>query len=75
VDDAVRLGRGLLQDAGVAEVAADDIDACGRQLVCGCVRAGQAGDLVAGASELGDEGGADVAGSSGDEDSYSGSSL
>ena len=68
VDHAVGLVGRLGQDVGVVEVAALDRGAGSVEFLGGRIRAGQAHDVVAGLEEFGDDGGADPARRSGDED-------
>ena len=67
VDDAVGVRRGLLQAVEVVEVAAPHLGAGRLELRGGLIGAGEADDLVARLEQLGDDGGADVAGRAGDE--------
>ncbi len=67
VDDAVRVSRGGLQRAEVVEGAAVHGRPGGREGSGGSIRAGKADDLMAGADQLGHDGGADPAGRAGDE--------
>jgi hypothetical protein len=67
VDDSVGVGRGLHQAIGVVEISAQHFCASGGQLGGRLVRAGQADDGVSGFEKLGDDGGPDMAGRSGDE--------
>ena len=68
VDDAVGCRGGGPQAVEVVEVAAVRLGALGRQGGGGLVRAGQAGDVVPGFEEFGDDGGTDVSGRAGDKD-------
>ena len=70
VDDAVGRRGGVAQDVEVVEGSADDLRARRLQGVGGRVRAGEPDDLVARAEELGDDGGADPAAGTGDEDAH-----
>jgi hypothetical protein len=72
VDDAVGVGRRFLDDVQVVEVAVADVGAGGLQLLRRRIGAGQGDHLVSGALQLGNERGADVAGSAGDEYAHCG---
>ena len=61
VDHAVGLGGGRAQAVEVVEIAATNLGAERGDGLSGCVRAGQADDLVAVAQKFGDDGGGDVA--------------
>ncbi len=67
VDDAVGLGRGLLQPVKVVERPSPHLGADRLELRGGVLGAGEADDLVARLEQLGDGWGADVAGRAGDE--------
>src|SRR5664280_615876 len=67
VDDAVRRSDGLPQAVEIVEGAAVHLGPEGLHCCGGCVRTGKSDDLVPGSEKLGDNGGTDVAGRSGDE--------
>ena len=70
VDDAIGVRGRFLESVEIFEAAATHRRAeCG-QGVCGCVRAGQAGDFVPGCDELGDDVRTGMAGSAGDENAH-----
>ncbi len=67
MNDAVRRGGGLPQAAEIVEGAPVHLGAEGLQRRSGRIRTGKADDVVPGFEQLGDNGGPDVAGRSGDE--------
>ncbi len=72
MDHAICLGRRGAEAVEVVERAAPDLDASGRQRGGGRVGPREADDGVAGGKEIGDDGGADVAGGAGDEETHGG---
>jgi hypothetical protein len=72
VDDPVRAGGRLGEAVGIVEVSPLDDGAGGFEALRGRLGAGQADHLVAGGDELGDDGRADPARCSRNEDSHGG---
>jgi hypothetical protein len=70
VDDTVGVGGRLLEPVEVLEVAATHLRAERGQRRRGGVRPGQAGDLVPGGNELGDDVRTGVAGPASDENAH-----
>jgi hypothetical protein len=70
VDDTVGVGGCLHEPFEVLEVTAAHLRATRGQRRRGGVRSGQAGDLVPGGDELGDDVGAGMAGPASDEDTH-----
>ncbi len=70
VDHAVRGGGGIAQDVEVVEAASAHLGAGGGEGGGRGVRAGQADDLVAGADQLGHQGGTNPTGRTGDENTH-----
>ena len=70
VDDTVRCDRAAPQAVEVVEVAAVHLGAGGLQCCGGRVRAGEADDLMPRRKQLADDGGTDVSGCSGHENSH-----
>lgn len=71
VDDAVRFRSGLGQAVDVVEVAAVHLRPGCRERNGSLLGASQPDDMVASLNELGNQGGSDVSGRSGDEDAHS----
>ena len=70
VNDAVRHGRSAAEACEVFQVSPVHLGAGGEQRPRPLLRAGETQHLVAGAQQLGDDGGADETGRAGDENTH-----
>ena len=70
MDDAVGGRGGLLEARDVVEIPATDLGAGRLERRRRAIRTRQADDLVAGGEQFGDDGGANVSGCTGDEDTH-----